>query len=38
MPDLTIKERKELLDNIKEQQNLIKRHLIEVFKAYDELN
>jgi hypothetical protein len=38
MPDLTIKERKELLDNIKEQQNLIKRHLIEVFKAYDDLN
>ena len=38
MPDLTPKERKELLDNIKEQQNLIKRHLIEVFKAYDELN
>ena len=38
MPDLTIKERKELLDNIKEQQNLIKRHLIEVFKAYNELN
>ena len=38
MPDLTPKERKELLDNVKEQQNLIKRHLIEVFKAYDELN
>jgi len=38
MPDLTPKERKELLDNVKEQQNLIKRHLIEVFKAYDDLN
>ena len=38
MPDLTPKERKELLDNVKEQQNLIKRHLIGVFKAYDDLN
>jgi hypothetical protein len=38
MPDLTPKERKELLDNVKEQQNLIKRHLIEVFKTYDDLN
>jgi hypothetical protein len=38
MPDLTPKERKELLDNVKEQQNLIKRHLIEVFKSYDDLN
>lgn len=38
MPDLTPKERKELLDNIKEQQNLIKRHLISVFKAYEEIN
>lgn len=38
MPDLTPKERKELLDNIKEQQNLIKRHLISVFKAYEELD
>jgi hypothetical protein len=38
MPDLTPRERKELLDNIKEQQNLIKRHLISVFKAYEELD
>jgi hypothetical protein len=38
MPGLTPKERKELLDNIKEQQNLIKRHLISVFKAYEELD
>ena len=38
MPDLTPKERKELLDNVKEQQNLIKRHLISVFKAYEELD
>lgn len=34
-PDLTPKERKELLENVKEQQNLIKRHLINVFEAYD---
>jgi DeoR/GlpR family transcriptional regulator of sugar metabolism len=34
-PDLSLKERKELLENVKEQQNLIKRHLIEVFDAYD---
>jgi len=34
-PDLTPKERKELLENVKEQQNLIKRHLIEYFDAYD---
>jgi hypothetical protein len=38
MPDLTLKERKELLDNVKEQQNLIKRNLINNFKAYDEFN
>jgi hypothetical protein len=37
MPGLTPKERKELLDNVKEQQNLIKRHLISVFEAYEEL-
>jgi hypothetical protein len=36
MPGLTPKERKELLDNIKEQQNLIKRHLISVFRAYED--
>jgi hypothetical protein len=36
MPDLTLKDRKELLDNIKEQQNLIKRNLINTFKAYEE--
>ena len=36
MPGLTPKERKELLDNIKEQQNLIKRNLITSFKAFDE--
>jgi hypothetical protein len=35
MPGLTPKERKELLDNVKEQQNLIKRHLISTFEAYD---
>jgi hypothetical protein len=35
MPDLTPKDRKEMLDNLKEQQNLIKRHLIQVFEAYD---
>ena len=35
MPGLTAKERKDLLVNIKEQQNLIKRHLISVFEAYD---
>lgn len=34
-PDLSMKERKDLLENVKEQQNLIKRHLIEVFGAYD---
>jgi hypothetical protein len=33
--DLSPKERKELLDNVKEQQNLIKRNLIEMFDAYD---
>jgi hypothetical protein len=38
MPGLSPKERKELLDNVKEQQNLIKRHLISVFEAYDILN
>jgi hypothetical protein len=36
MPGLTPKERKELLDNVKEQQNLIKRHLISVFRAYED--
>jgi len=36
MPGLTPKERKELLDNVKEQQNLIKRNLIITFRAYDE--
>ena len=36
MPGLSPKERKELLDNVKEQQNLIKRHLISVFKAYED--
>jgi len=36
MPGLTPKERKELLDNIKEQQNLIKRNLISVFKTYED--
>jgi len=35
MPGLTPKERKELLDNVKEQQNLIKRHLISTFEAYE---
>jgi hypothetical protein len=35
MPGLTPKERKELLDNLKQQQNLFKRNLIEVFQAYD---
>ena len=35
MSDLSPKERKELLDNVKEQQNLIKRNLIEMFDAYD---
>ena len=34
-PNLSPKERKELLDNLKEQQNLIKRSLINVFEAYD---
>jgi len=38
MPGLSPKERKEALDNIKEQQNLIKRHLISVFGSYDDLN
>ena len=36
MPGLTPKERKELLDNIKEQQNLIKRNLINTFKVYED--
>ena len=36
MPGLTPKERKELLDNIKEQQNLIKRNLIRSFKVYED--
>jgi hypothetical protein len=36
MPGLTPKERKELLDNVKEQQNLIKRNLIISFKVYDD--
>jgi hypothetical protein len=35
MADLSPKERKDLLDNLKEQQNLIKRNLIEMFGAYD---
>lgn len=35
MPGLTPKERKEMLDNLKEQQNLIKRSLTGVFEAYD---
>ena len=35
MPDLTPRDRKQMLDNLKEQQNLIKRHLIQVFEAYD---
>jgi hypothetical protein len=35
MADISPKERKELLDNVKEQQNLIKRNLIEMFDAYD---
>ena len=35
MPGLTPKERKEYLDNIKEQQNLVKRNLINMFEAYD---
>lgn len=34
-PDLTPKERKALLENVKEQQNLIKRHLISVFESYN---
>ena len=34
-PEFNLKERKELLENVKEQQNLIKRHLIEVFDAYN---
>ena len=38
MPGLSPKERKELLDNVKEQQNLIKRHLISVFGAYEDFN
>ncbi len=38
MPGLSPKERKELLDNVKEQQNLIKRHLISIFGAYEDLN
>jgi hypothetical protein len=36
MPGLTPKERKELLDNVKEQQNLIKRNLINSFKVYED--
>jgi hypothetical protein len=36
MPGLTPKERKELLDNIKEQQNLIKRNLIMSFKSFED--
>jgi hypothetical protein len=35
MPDLSPKERKELVDLIKAQENLYKRHLINVFEAYD---
>jgi hypothetical protein len=35
MPDLSPKERKELVDVIKSQENLYKRHLISVFEAYD---
>jgi len=35
MPDLSPKERKELVDLIKAQENLYKRHLISVFEAYD---
>jgi hypothetical protein len=35
MSDLSPKERKELLDNVKEQQNLIKRNLVEMFSTYD---
>jgi hypothetical protein len=35
MPDLTVKERKELLDNLKEQQNAIKRNLIQNFEMFD---
>ena len=35
MSDLSPKERKELLDNVKEQQNLIKRNLIQLFETYD---
>jgi hypothetical protein len=38
MPGLTPKERKELLDNIKEQQNLIKRNLISMFRSYEDFN
>jgi hypothetical protein len=38
MPGLSPKERKELLDNVKEQQNLLKRHLISIFGSYDDLN
>jgi hypothetical protein len=35
MSDISPKERKDLLENVKEQQNLIKRNLIQVFDAYD---
>ena len=35
MPDLTPKERKNLVDIIKAQENLYKRHLINTFEAYD---
>lgn len=35
MSDISPKERKDLLENVKEQQNLIKRNLVEMFGAYD---
>ena len=35
MPDLSPKDRKELVDMIKAQENLYKRHLIGVFEAYN---
>jgi hypothetical protein len=35
MSDISPKERKDLLENVKEQQNLIKRNLIQVFDTYD---
>jgi hypothetical protein len=34
-PDLSLKERKELLENVKQQQNAIKRNLIQNFEMYD---